>query len=198
MAIALLFGWNFAIVTAFFVGRTVRDVLFLAHESPARLPYLYIASPIVVTLVGLAYSRFGDRFQRDRVVLATSLGFAALVVAARFALGPRWLYYALYVGVECLGALGMMQFWITAGERFSPRDAKRWFGVIAAGGTAANIVIGLLLTGLVQRTGAENLLWIVAGALVAVAACATGIARMPGPGREPARTGSGQGARAVG
>ena len=188
--IALLFGWNFAVVTAIFVGRTVRDVLFLTHESPARLPYLYIASPIVVTLVGLAYGRIADRIRRDRLVVATALAFAALAIATRFALGPRWLYYALYVGIECLATLTIMQFWIAAGERFAPRDAKRWFGVIAAGGTVANIVIGLALTGVVARIGAEGLLWIVAGALIAVAALSVAVARRPGapaPSRPPAR-----------
>src|SRR5690606_7200018 len=106
-----------------------------------------------------------------------ALAFAALMIATRFALGPRWLYYALYVAVECMSAISIMQFWITAGERFAPRDAKRWFGVIAAGGTAANIVIGLTLTGLVRHTGAEALLWIVAGALVSVAVLAYALAR---------------------
>lgn len=193
--IALLFCWNFAAVTAFFVGRAVRDALFLAHESPAQLPYMYIASPIAVTLVGLAYGRIAPRFPRERVVVATPLVFAALVVAARLVLGPSWLYYALYVGVECLGALAMMQFWLTAGERFSPRDAKRWFGVIAAGGTAANIVIGFVLRAAVGHTGAEDLLWLVVGALVAVAGLAWSVGRRPHP-REAGRSAPKSGAKA--
>jgi hypothetical protein len=39
-------------VGAIFIARTVRDTLFLANEGAGRLPIMYIASPVAVTLVG--------------------------------------------------------------------------------------------------------------------------------------------------
>ncbi len=188
----LLFAWNYSAVSAYFAGRAVRDALFLAHESPSRLPLLYIVSPLAVSVVGFAYSRVADRVRRDLVVQATALAFAALLTAAWLSLGPRWIYYALYAGVEVMGSMLMMQFWTSAGDRFSPREARRIFGLIAAGGTVANITVGLALARLVGTTGAEPMLLVCAGFLVAVALLARALARHPGartspPPRAPAR-----------
>ncbi len=181
----LLFAWNYSAVSAYFAGRAVRDALFLAHESPARLPLMYIASPLAVSVVGFAYSRVADRVRRDHIVQATALLFAALLTAAWLALGPRWIYYALYAGVEVMGSMLMMQFWTSAGDRFSPREARRVFGIIAAGGTVANITVGLALARLVGRTGAEPMLLVCAGFLVAVALLARALARHPGARAAP-------------
>lgn len=191
----LLFAWNYCAVSAYFAGRAVRDALFLAHESPSRLPLMYVASPLAVSVVGFAYSRLADRVRRDQLVQATALAFAALLAAAWLGLGPRWIYYALYAGVEVMGSLLMMQFWTSAGDRFSPREARRIFGLIAAGGTVANITVGLALARLVGRTGAEPMLLVCAGFLVGVALLARALARRPGarsapPARAPARAAS--------
>lgn len=184
---ALLFAWNYCAVSAFFVGRSVRDALFLAHESPSRLPLMYVASPLTVSLVGLLYARVADRVRRDHLVRATAATLAALAISAWWALGERWVYYALYVGVEAMGALLMMQFWTSAGDRFSPREARRVFGLIAAGGTVANITVGAVISQLVTRTGAEALLLVVAGFLFAVALFSTLLARRPGARRSAHR-----------
>ena len=56
---------------------------------------MYIASPLTVTLVGLAYGRFADRISPRVIAPLTALVSAASLVGARFALGPHWLYYVL-------------------------------------------------------------------------------------------------------
>lgn len=203
--VLILFAWNFCAVGAFFVGRTVRDAIFLATESPARLPLMYVASPIVLALVGAIYARTAHHVRRDKLVQATCVVFAGLLVGARVGLGPRWLTYALYAGVEVMGALAMMQFWGTAGERFTTREAKRVFGRIAAGGTVANIILGLGVSALVAKTGAENLLVMCAGFLLAIAVFArvlaarpvahAGVARGVAPSREAPTQGPAPGTR---
>jgi hypothetical protein len=186
----LLFAWNFCAVAAFFVGRSVRDALFLAHESAARLPLMYVATPLTVSLINLGYARVADRVRLDRLVVATSAILGALVAAAWLAVasgGARWIYYALYIGVEVMGSLVMMQFWTSASARFSPREAKKVFGRIAAGGTIANITIGFAIAQLAARTGAEGMLLACVGFLAAVAALAAALGRRPGAAAPPAR-----------
>src|SRR3954454_17982192 len=92
--VALLFSWSFAGVGAIWLARAVRDTLFLANVSAARLPYMYVASPITVSLIGLGYARFADGLRRERLVVGTALFFGGLFVAVRLAIGAgTWLYY---------------------------------------------------------------------------------------------------------
>src|SRR5262249_40323122 len=108
--IAILFSWYFCVIGAAFVGRAVRDALFLPHLSAARLPAMYVASPLAMTLVGLAYARVEGRLRRDRLVVGTALVGGALMLAARFLLGTGdWIYYALYVVASVVQGLVIMQ-----------------------------------------------------------------------------------------
>ena len=141
--VALLFTWSFAGVGAIWLARAVRDTLFLANVSAAHLPYMYVASPITVSLIGLGYARWADGLRRERLVVGTAIAFALYFAAVRLAIGAgAWLFYLLYVSVDVLGSLVAMQLWTVAGDALNVRDGKRLFGLIAAGGTVANIVLG--------------------------------------------------------
>jgi HEAT repeat protein len=182
-----LLAWSYAVVGSIFIGRTVRDTLFLANEGAARLPIMYIASPLTLALVGLAYGRLADRVSVRRLAPITALVAAALLVGARFALGPRWLYYVLYAGLDVIAVLLSMQFWLAAGERFSAREAKKTFTIIAASGTTATVTVGLVVSAIVPRTGAENLLFGCALFQIAVATLAIVLGRRPVVSGAPAR-----------
>ncbi|HEY0253636.1 MAG TPA: Npt1/Npt2 family nucleotide transporter, partial [Kofleriaceae bacterium] len=185
--LALLFGWYFCVIGGTFVARAVRDSLFLAHLGAARLPAMYIATPLVVTLVGVVYARIESRWRRDSIAVATVASGAVLFGGARALLGTGdWIFYALYIATSVIGSLVIMQLWTVASDRFTARDAKRVFGLIGAGGTAADIAVGAAIAVLAPRLGAENLLFVVAGlfgAAAVFAVIARSGARMPVRGR---------------
>jgi ATP/ADP translocase/HEAT repeat protein len=191
----LLFLQNLCVVGAFIVGRSVRDALFLAHASKAQLPLMYVASAIAVAFVGVLYARVADRARRDRLTAALAIGFALLFCAARLLSGRTgdWIFGALYVLVEVCGALTIIQYWTLANDLFNPRDAKRLFGTIGAGGTVANIVLGGAVGFLARRVGAENLLWLCALLLVGHAVSALRLGQTTGVRSAPLRL---RGARA--
>jgi ATP/ADP translocase/HEAT repeat protein len=157
---ALLFVQCLSVVGAFIVGRSVRDALFLAHGSREQLPLMYIASAVSVAVVGMIYSRFADRFRRDHLTAGCAalfgLGFPVAWLALPYA--GDWIFSALYIFVEVVGALTVIQFWTLANDIFHTRDAKRLFGTIGAGGTLANILFGGAVGALAKRVGAESLL----------------------------------------
>ena len=170
---AVLFFHSLFAVGSFLTGRSVRDVLFLAHGDRAQLPWMYVASAAAVTAVGLLYARFAGRVRRDWMAAGTAVLFALL-----FALGWRlerggapWIYGGLYVAVEVMGALVLMQFWTLANEIFHAREAKRLYGLIGSGGTLANIVVGLASARMATAYGASSLLllcaWLLATTAVA-------------------------------
>ncbi len=156
--VAVLFLWYMCVIGAAFVGRAVRDSLFLARLGADKLPYMYIASPLVTTLVGLAYARIQGKVRRDRLVIGCAAGSGVFILAARFLLGTGdWIYHALYIFVNVMSSVVIVQLWTVAGDRFKPlRDAKRLFGLIGAGGTTADVLIGAAISALAGPSSAPR------------------------------------------
>jgi AAA family ATP:ADP antiporter len=167
-----LFLHSLFAVGAFLTGRTVRDALFLAHSDRSTLAWMYVASAVAVTCAGLIYGRLATRIRRDSMALGTAsllaVGFVGAWGLER--IHAVWVYSAIYVYVEVMGALVLVQFWTLANELFNAREAKRLYGLIGAGGTFANIIIGLLAARIATAFGTSSLLLMVAVLLVGAAA----------------------------
>jgi AAA family ATP:ADP antiporter len=147
-------------IGAVVVGRTVRDALFLAERSKDSLPKMYIINSIAVAILSWVYSRIADRIRRDRLNALVAFGWA-VVMAMFFSLAlydAKSVATPLYVAVEAMGALVVIQFWTFAQDIFTSREAKRLFPLISAGGQAANVIYGFLASSVSKRWGAEKLL----------------------------------------
>ena len=170
----LLLLHNLFAVGAFTAGRSVRDALFLAHADRGALAWMYIASAATVALVGLVYAPLAARVRRDRMALGSAVlfasGFAFFWLADRG--GMPSAHHLLYIYVELMGALTLVQFWTLANELFHAREARRLYGLIGSGGMIANIVIGLLTARIATSLGATAILWLCAVLLVGCAAAA--------------------------
>ena len=160
--VGLMFVYVMSVVSTFIVGRTVRDTLFLSRYDLEHLPLMYVAVAPSVSIAAFAYARVTDRYRRDKVIitsLSLSCGALAVVWGLIFSelVGP-WVYPTLYVLVEIVGGLAVIQFWTFANDIFSSREAKRLFGIIGAGGVISNVIVGFAIRGAVKAVGAENLL----------------------------------------
>jgi ATP:ADP antiporter, AAA family len=155
-----LFLHSLFAVGSFLTGRSVRDALFLAHGDRSQLAWMYVLSAVAVTAAGLLYGRYAARVRRDVMALgsATVFGllFGVLFVIERQQ--PPWVYSVIYVYVELMGALVLVQFWTLSNELFNAQEAKRLYGLIGAGGTFANILIGLLSARVSKAFGTSALL----------------------------------------
>lgn len=163
-----LFTQCFCVISAaFVVGRTLGVTLFLQRVDPAYVPYTYAISAVGVSCVALVYSRFADRFRRDRIVQVTALAFAGLCVLLRFALSDSIAFLALvYVFFDVVGDISLIQLWTLASDVMSARQGKRLFAFVAAGGTIGGAIVGALLGSTVRLIGAPNLFFIVAALLL--------------------------------
>ena len=170
LTLTLFFHSLFA-VGAFLTGRTVRDALFLAHADRANLAWMYVASAVAVTAAGLLYGRLVAHFRRDVMALGSALFFATLFVGAWLLERGHaaWVYPTIYVLVEVMGGLVLVQFWTLANELFNAREAKRLYGFIGAGGTLSNIVLGLLAAKIATAYGTPSLLLLCAALLIVTA-----------------------------
>ncbi len=163
-----LFLHSLFAVGAFLTGRTVRDALFLAHGERSQLAWMYVLSAVFVTASGLAYGRVAVKLRRDLMAVVSAILFASLFVLAWVLerLQVPGIYSIIYVAVEVMGALVLVQFWTLANELFNAREAKRLYGLIGAGGTFANIFIGLLSAKVATTLGTTSLLLMCAALLL--------------------------------
>jgi ATP/ADP translocase/HEAT repeat protein len=165
---ALMFGVLFCVVGSFIIGRVARDSLFLSNYPRDYLPYLYIWVAIGVSLQSYGYSWVADRFRRDRL-LAVTLALTGLsMIAARVALYwvGDWFYPVLWVLVELIGSVLIIQAWTLANDVFNSREAKRLFGLVGAGGVVSAVVVGLAVKGALKFIGTADLLFLGAGGLM--------------------------------
>src|SRR5260370_302351 len=142
---------------------------------------MYILSSLAIVLISYAYARIADKVPRGPLNAASALGSGALCAAFWSVLvlpHGEWVYPALYIFVEAMGSLVVIQFWTMCNDVFHAREAKRLFGLIGGGGTLANVIFGLLVGKYARTIGAPNLLWLMVGQLVLCALFALGGARL--------------------
>jgi hypothetical protein len=153
------------------IGREVGRALFLSQLLESATPYKYILPPlIVVPLLGL-YTRLVPRYRPARLMYGSGLLMAAGIFVFRLlletALGEEFIALAgLFIYLQLLGTLVGIQFWTYANDIFTPREARRLFGLIAAGGTLANVLAGTILQVAARTVVPKDLLFIVAGGLL--------------------------------
>lgn len=152
---------------------TARDALFLSGLDADQLPYAYLAIAGLAALVVRVNQKMLARSQDKRLLLAGSLGFAAVVdVALGIAeiQGPAALF-GLYVWTGLVATVVVVQFWLLLDDVVTVTQAKRIFGPVAAGGVVGAL-LGSFLAERVLSFGADpHSLLVGAGALLAFAAC---------------------------
>lgn len=140
----------FAFVAGVTAFKSASSALFLARRDPTDLPYLYLATALIITLATIY---LGNRltYQRAKPVLRTSLLVATIVLGLLSVLAAidfRPALGAVYVAGEVYATAISVLFWARLGEVFDVRSAKRVFGTIGAAGMG-----GAILGGLAVRLG---------------------------------------------
>ena len=147
---ASLFLFSFvAGVTAFKIST---NVLFLSRRNPADLPYLYLATAVVITVVTVDLGRRLGRHSAKPVLKASVLVAAGVLglLTLLGALDVPLAFAALYVAGEVYATAISVLFWARLGEVFDVRTAKRVFGAVAAAGMGGAVLGGVMVRSLAQ------------------------------------------------
>jgi AAA family ATP:ADP antiporter len=191
-AVLYTFTYVAIAVGSFLLAKAIRNGLFLQQFGASKLAYVYVAVPIVLSILVPLYGAFAGRFGLRKVITASLLFLAFNVLAFWWALthAPRpWLAAAFYVWVNCYGVIAPVQAWTFANAVFDTRQARRLFGLVGSGASFGAIVGGLLARVLVEPLGTVRLLVVLAG-LIAAAAVVVNLAwhvRRRDPDRARAR-----------
>ena len=155
----LLFLMFFAIVSAGITGATVRDAVFLLQFDRSYLPLMFVAIAIVMVGVITVYKKITAG--RDQVFIISVSGFIFALSLFFFQANLSGFFIpVLYIWMEIITILSILQFWILAGEIFNARQAKRIFTLVGAGGSFAGIGSGYGIKPFVSMYGSENLIFL--------------------------------------
>jgi AAA family ATP:ADP antiporter len=173
-AVVAAFSLFFCMWGGYFAVRPVRETIgtMLGREEVAAL---WIAIWIVTLLIIPLYGAIVARFRR-RTLLPWSYAVVALVLAgsATAVRGEHidpLLGRCFYVFISVVNLLLLSMFWSFLLELFGRDQAKRLFGVIAAGGSAGALVGPLLSDGLVRWIGNSGVMFVGAVWFVAAILC---------------------------
>lgn len=179
----------FCVLTALMVLRPAREALGLRGGIEA-LRWLFMGTALVTLLVNPLFGLLVSRLPRMRFIAATYLffatslgGFYLLMTLAPGAVGVAS-GQVFYVWFSVFNLFVTMLFWALMADRFSLAQGKRFFGLIAVGGTCGAIFGPWLAGRLAEPLGTPALLLVAIGFLLLALGAAFGVARC-----QPHRTG---------
>jgi ATP/ADP translocase/HEAT repeat protein len=176
----LLFLHLFLASAVFFLGRTVRDTLFLSRYPLAALPWMFVIYGVASAGTVVLYARVADRMARHRLLILTSVVGLATYLATWAAVraGSRWIYPAFYVWADIVANLLIVEFWTLANDLHDARSAKRLFGAIGSARLLASVVVGLGAGAVVRVVGTAQLLFVLAALMAVFGALALPLSRL--------------------
>jgi AAA family ATP:ADP antiporter len=152
----LLFTNFFLIITALYQLKPASRSLFIEALGTDRLPYVWIATAVILALLITWYQRLVARHTRVYVVLASCGLFVALLVGFRVALAQPSLAkpaaVGFYIFVDIFSVVLVEQFWSLTNTLYSTGQSKRWYGLIGIGGLLGGVTGGALAAALIHYT----------------------------------------------
>jgi len=174
----------FFLLAGYFAMRPLRDEIGV-RMGVSRIPWLFTGTFVATLIAAPAFAWVASRVPRRRLLPLTALVLAASALAFHPALLEPYLArvagIAFFVWLSVVNLFAVSVFWSAVAESFARDEARRCFGVIAAGGTTGAIVGSAIAGALAKGLGAESLL-IAAAALLGGAA----VAALRLPRRDPA------------
>jgi ATP:ADP antiporter, AAA family len=153
----------FCVLTALMVLRPAREALGMQRGIEA-LRWLFIGTAVVTLLVNPVFGLLVSRFRRLqfhhrhlRLLCLSLLGFYLVMVFAPEAIGVTS-GQVFYVWFSVFNLFITMLFWALMADRFSLEQGKRFFPLIAVGGTLGAIFGPWLASMLAQPLGTPALL----------------------------------------
>jgi ATP:ADP antiporter, AAA family len=173
----------FCILTALMLLRPARDALGMQRGIEA-VRWLFMGTAVITLLVNPVFGLLVSRFRRLHFISLTYvffalslLGFYLLMVLTPEAVGVTS-GQVFYVWFSVFNLFVTMVFWALMADRFSLEQGKRFFGMIAVGGTCGAIFGPWLASVLVRPIGTPALLLVSAGFLMLALAAAWMVARL--------------------
>jgi HEAT repeat protein len=136
--------------------------LFLGEYGANSLPWIYIASAGMGTILGFVYSQLQKFLPLRKVVVIIPLLMAVPLLLFRIGLSPIFLggyaVFLLRLWLEAIYVLNELNTSITANQLFNIREIKRAYPLVSSGILLADVASGFSMPLLRQMIGLENVM----------------------------------------
>ena len=159
------FLFSFFTIAMGLTAKTAKDAYFLSRFEKSILPLMFLVVAVAIAPILSGYTKLAKKLApKIMFILTTSIFCFSFILSQSLISG--WVVPAIYVWVEIVVAIALIQFWAFAAESFQPQQAKRLFGIIAGGGSFAVMLIGMNLRPFVSAFGTDELLYLASGFMV--------------------------------
>jgi len=183
LPVLLSAAFFFCVLASLMLLRPAREALGM-QRGIETVRWLFMGTAVITLLVNPVFGLLVSRFPRLHFITATYLFFAfslfvfyLVMVHAPEAIGVTT-GQVFYVWFSVFNLFVTMVFWALMVDRFSLEQGKRFFGLIAVGGTCGAIFGPWLSTVLAEPLGTPALLLISIGFLGLALCAAWGVARL--------------------
>ncbi len=169
-------GSYFFLLCGYYMLRPIRDAL--AIQSGARNNFeLFLVVFAVSAVLLVPYWALVRSTPRGRLLwyvsVLFSLVFVALFVGLRMAPDDGRIAFAYFVALSSANYLLISVFWSTMADLWRPEFAKRFYGYVAAGGSAGALLGPFIVTVTVRDIGPAPLILVACALVLCSAAMAT-------------------------
>lgn len=151
-------------------GFSAANALFSRRVGAASLPLAYVLSAVGMLICTPLVVALTQRLSRRAALWAVYLPLVAALAAIRTSLHVPLAVWALFVVTVMAGGFTFLGFWGITTDLYEPRQARRLFAVIGAGGSLGAVSAGLLAAPLSGRFGTEGLPLVWAACMLATLA----------------------------
>jgi AAA family ATP:ADP antiporter len=176
----------FCVLTALMVLRPAREALGMQRGIEA-VRWLFMGTALVTLLANPVFGWLVSRYRRLQFIAATYgffalslLAFYVLLVSAPTAIGLTS-GQVFYVWFSVFNLFVTMLFWALMADRFTLEQSKRFFALIAVGGTLGAIFGPWLASMLAEPLGTPALLLVAVAFLCLAIVIAWAVARSQAP-----------------
>lgn len=141
---AILFTNFFLIILAYYQVKSASRSLLIEYWGASNLPYVWIASAVILIGFISIYNRLVVRYSRLNVVLGSCLVFISLMVCFRTLLHlmPTAASISFYIFVDIISIILVEQFWSLTDTITRQDEGKRSFWFVSSGGLIGGIAGG--------------------------------------------------------
>lgn len=160
-ALAWAFLCFFSLLLGYYILRSVREAAIAAEGS--HLVWVVFTSVFFCMLaLTPVYGAVVSRFPRRRFMPIVYLVVIVCLIGFSFAFASnapqKWVALCFAIFISVINLFTDSVFWSFMADIFVTAQARRFYGVIAAGGTAGAIIGPLITRFIVGRVGVSNLL----------------------------------------